>query len=75
MGDDFLLPQHVLSAMAKYCRSCPECGESPPCQTCMAGGVCLAHCSCDEDERDIGGGPFNDDDDDTDTAAKPEDRR
>lgn len=49
-----LPPQHVLNEMAKDCRSCGICGVPPPCDTCMAGGVCFARCTCHEedDERD-----------------------
>lgn len=48
----YLPPQHVIERMAKHCRSCSECGEAPPCDTCMAGGVCMASCTCHEDRAD-----------------------
>lgn len=53
-GDPSSPPQHVISAWAKDCRNCLECG-SRPCDACMAGGVCDRMCTCDEgdpEERD-----------------------
>lgn len=46
--DSAMPPPEVIEAMAKGCKSCGECGEAPPCATCMAGGVCLASCRCEE---------------------------
>ena len=46
--DPAMPPADVIEAMGKGCLSCGECGEAPPCATCMAGGVCLEECRCHE---------------------------
>lgn len=49
-ADPAMPPPDVIEAMAKGCNGCAQCGEAPPCATCMAGGVCIEECRCGEIE-------------------------
>lgn len=50
--DEWMPPQELIERMAKVCRCCPECG-APPCDGCMAGGMCDEfRCSCDDEHED-----------------------
>lgn len=37
-----------IAEMSKHCRCCALCGQNPPCDGVLAGGLCDDVCSCDD---------------------------